>query len=67
MDGGTMEGERKQEHYCSELQNVTTRNVWFFDILFMSKYMELMSQLKIYDFQLTKIQTSKNHRHKLIM
>jgi len=22
MDGGTMEGGRKQEHYCSELQNV---------------------------------------------
>ena len=22
MNGGTAEGERKQEHYCSELQNV---------------------------------------------
>ena len=22
MDGGTMEGGRKQEHYCSELKNV---------------------------------------------
>jgi hypothetical protein len=28
---------------------VTARSLWFFDILFMSKYMELMSQLKIYD------------------
>ena len=33
----------------------TTRNVLFFDILFMSKYMELMSHLKTYDIQLTKI------------
>ena len=45
----------------------TTRHVWFFDILFMSKHMELLSQLKIYDFKLTKIQTSKNQRHKLII
>jgi hypothetical protein len=45
----------------------TTTHVWFFDILFMSKYMKLLSQLKIYDFKLTKIQTSKNQRHKVIM
>jgi hypothetical protein len=27
----------------------TTRIVWFFDVLFMSKYMELMSQLKVWN------------------
>jgi hypothetical protein len=46
---------------------VTTRTVWFFDVLFTSKYIELMSQLKVCDIQLTKIQTSKNHRHKFGM
>jgi len=45
----------------------TTRHMWFFDILFMSKYMKLLSQLKVYDIQLTKIETSKNQHHKVIM
>jgi len=46
---------------------VTTRHMWFFDILLMSKYMKLFSQLKVYDIRSTKIETSKNQRHKVIM
>ena len=51
--------EKSNELAWSCVRIVTTRHVWFFDILFMSKYMKLLSQLKVYDIQLTKIETSK--------
>ena len=65
--GGAVEREAGEEGDRRGGAGATTRNVWFFNILFMSKHMELMSQLKIFYIQLTKIQTSKNQRHKLIM
>jgi hypothetical protein len=46
---------------------LTTRNVPCFDILFTSWYKEFMSQLKIYDIQLTKIPMSKSHCCKFVM
>ena len=63
MDGPARGADGPPEHYnCKTVQECLHYKKWvvFFDILFMSKYMELMSQLQIYDVQLMKIQTSKN-------